>query len=314
MSDFPKPEKRKRVALSNADVLSGAAAELIMLLETVTADGIVSEREARDLQDWLDDHEVAGLPAIEFLRTLLMHVLEDGRVTEEERKEVYKAIERVLPPDMRQSAKERRQALEVAEKARIRAEAEEKKQAEQQRKAEERERIARAQPVWQGTFQVAGVSHDGRSAVVERFARVGNLVYLQREPSNPYDSNAILVRLEFGQVIGYAPREEASMLAPYLDRGFRQKAAIKWISNGRKYQIPGILVELYREDTTVQDALRPGEVEERLQRQAQATPSQKSIHGSAIPRADGGMGIGCVGWFFIILIALIVLPLVMCGK
>lgn len=50
-------------------------------------------------------------------------------------------------------------------------------------------------------------------------ATVGEYVILRREPSNPYDSNAIRVDNVFGNQIGHIPRNLAAKLAPYIDRG-----------------------------------------------------------------------------------------------
>jgi hypothetical protein len=48
--------------------------------------------------------------------------------------------------------------------------------------------------------------------------RVGGTVYvLRREPSNPHDSNAIVV-LSDGRKVGYVSAARAAMMAPLLDR------------------------------------------------------------------------------------------------
>jgi hypothetical protein len=242
--------RQKRQAISRKEILSGAAAELLMLIETVTADGIITDDEAKMLNQWLDDREVAGLPSIEYLRTILHQVLDDGQITHQERTEIYKALEKVLPPDLRKAAKERRQATEAIARAKDRDDAE-------QRKAAEKEAIAKDKPVKTLRFQTAGVSHEGRGDVVSAYAKTGDTVYLVRERYNSHDSNAIRILLRQGYQIGYVPREDAAEIAPYLDRGFFQKAVIQWISNGRRYQIPGISASIYRSDTTIRDAVGP---------------------------------------------------------
>ncbi|KAK3687472.1 helicase-like protein [Podospora appendiculata] len=50
-------------------------------------------------------------------------------------------------------------------------------------------------------------------------ATMGELVICRREPSNPYDSNAIRVDNVFGNQIGHIPKTVAAKLAPYLDSG-----------------------------------------------------------------------------------------------
>jgi len=55
-------------------------------------------------------------------------------------------------------------------------------------------------------------------------------VYLEREPQNPYDPNAIAVYAEIPhhghKQIGYIPREIAADIAPYLDQGYTSSARI----------------------------------------------------------------------------------------
>jgi hypothetical protein len=70
---------------------------------------------------------------------------------------------------------------------------------------------------------VAGVSFEGRQAILAVLADdqakgdqlAGALV---REPANPYDPNAIQVRIG-GRQVGYVPKALAANLAPRMDRG-----------------------------------------------------------------------------------------------
>jgi SWI/SNF-related matrix-associated actin-dependent regulator of chromatin subfamily A3 len=48
------------------------------------------------------------------------------------------------------------------------------------------------------------------------YATPGEQVMVKREPSNPYDSNAIRIDNVQGLQIGHIPRQLASKLAPYL--------------------------------------------------------------------------------------------------
>lgn len=67
--------------------------------------------------------------------------------------------------------------------------------------------------------KVAGVTFEGRQAHIANIA-VGDIVRLEPEPENPYDPNAIAVKvaLPSGTVhhVGYVPREMAGVLAPHL--------------------------------------------------------------------------------------------------
>lgn len=64
--------------------------------------------------------------------------------------------------------------------------------------------------------RVVGVTFDGRQAIVARLA-VSDEILLKREPTNPYDSNAIRVERPNDQQIGYINRYLAATLAPFFD-------------------------------------------------------------------------------------------------
>lgn len=56
------------------------------------------------------------------------------------------------------------------------------------------------------TFQVAGVSFDGRQQALQKVGP-GSAVQLTREPHNPYDPQAIAVHTLWGVSLGYVPRD-----------------------------------------------------------------------------------------------------------
>ncbi len=64
--------------------------------------------------------------------------------------------------------------------------------------------------------RVVGVTYENRQTVVARL-EVGEEVYLVREPSNAFDSNAIKVIRQNGMQVGYLSRELATTLATRLD-------------------------------------------------------------------------------------------------
>jgi hypothetical protein len=64
--------------------------------------------------------------------------------------------------------------------------------------------------------KVAGVTFDGRQSVIARLS-IGENILLSREPTNPYDPNAISVACQNGWQIGYLNRHLAAMLAPFFD-------------------------------------------------------------------------------------------------
>jgi hypothetical protein len=62
--------------------------------------------------------------------------------------------------------------------------------------------------------------------------RVGQALELHREPSNPYDANAISVAWR-GRKLGYVPRRENAALAWALDRGEVLNARISRLAQHR---------------------------------------------------------------------------------
>src|SRR5262249_33224538 len=149
----------------------------------------------------------------------LERVLADGKVTREERKELYAAIEKVLPPEARKEAVANRKEVEAEEKAAERREQEEQKE-------RERAERARRRPVYSMNFMVAGVPYEGRDEVVRRYVAEGDTVYLARDPHNRYSRNAIEVRLANGLQIGFVPEDYAPEAAPFLDGDHPHKAEV----------------------------------------------------------------------------------------
>lgn len=245
--DIPKKPRRKQIALRADATPDGIAAELISLLDSITLDGHISDEEAGELRDWLNDNKGSDLPAIDLLQTTVEQILSDGIITPEERKALYGAVERVLPVDIRANVKGRRIASSLIEKARQ----EEARLAARIAKQEER---ARNKPLFEMDFMVAGVAYEGRSVAVSRYVRPGSPVFLVREPMNPHDANAIQVVVPEGYRVGYVPREWALIAAPHLDQGCKQIAHCKKIVSGRRYQIPVIVADLHQIDATVPGA------------------------------------------------------------
>jgi hypothetical protein len=61
--------------------------------------------------------------------------------------------------------------------------------------------------------------YEGRQAVVEKYARIGDSVYLARDPANRFSASAIEIRLTNGMQIGFVPETDARDMAPELDSG-----------------------------------------------------------------------------------------------
>ena len=80
--------------------------------------------------------------------------------------------------------------------------------------------------------KVVGVTFDGRQAAVAQLI-TGEIVFLRRDPSNPYDSNAIRVERGNGRQIGYIDKHLAADLAPEFDKnGDSVPAVITEITGG----------------------------------------------------------------------------------
>jgi single-stranded-DNA-specific exonuclease len=64
--------------------------------------------------------------------------------------------------------------------------------------------------------RVVGVTFNGRQSVIAKLYDDEEIL-LNREPTNPYDHNAICVERQDGQQIGYINRYLAATLAPFFD-------------------------------------------------------------------------------------------------
>jgi hypothetical protein len=82
------------------------------------------------------------------------------------------------------------------------------------------------------TTKIVGVSFEGRQDVVARLRR-GDRVWLDREPNNPYDANAISVCRENGEQIGYLNRQLAASLNPHFQAyGYPVKGRVTLLTGG----------------------------------------------------------------------------------
>lgn len=241
MSDTALPPHRtRRISLSKAQLRTELGAELLSLCESVTADGKIAPEEAQGLREWLDDADAADLPAATYLREVVERALADGTVTTDECREVYRAVEAVLPPEVRRQARAVRRDVEATERDQVNA-------------AREREREERRRDVQiaSANFMVAGVRHEGRGELIARYANAGDPVRLVRDRDNRYSRAAIGVQLENGRQIGFVPEEDAQDLAPLLDDGAKCAAWITKILGSGRVPIPVVQAKLFRPDSTV---------------------------------------------------------------
>ncbi len=270
-----------RLSLTKSQVSAGPGIELLALCQTITEDGSLSDAEIGQLRDWLTENREGELPAIGFLTSIVETILQDGKVTKAERQELYRALEKVLPIEVREAAASRRRLASAKE----REEAKEQKKAEKERRTQER---LRDSPIGSANFMVAGVLHEGRDKVIAQYARAGDTAYLVRDTDNRYSRNAIEIRLGNGMQIGFVPEDDAIALAPLLDKGALQTAIITKILDGRRGPIPVVDVDLYGVDAQVSGAVAQSQAPQSVMQEfssapTAAEPAPLSIESSPTP-------------------------------
>ena len=67
------------------------------------------------------------------------------------------------------------------------------------------------------TTKVVGVTFEDRQEVIARL-QIGDQVWLEQEPRNAFDPNAILVSRSNGEQIGYLNRHLAANVSPYFEK------------------------------------------------------------------------------------------------
>lgn len=233
-----------RLSITKLQRRTSIATDLLDLCQAITEDGHLDEGEIEALRLWLADNRGADLPAIAFLAETVERILADGRVTPDEHRDLYRAIETVLPPDLRASVRGTRVALEDADKERSR-----------RAKAEAADSRERNRPLEHYDFMVAGVRYEGRSQAVETWAAPDVAIQFEREPKNRYSKNATLVKVQVADaVLGYVPEVLAADLAPLLDSGHQYRARIKKVLGGGRSPVPVVVADIFGPDADLADA------------------------------------------------------------
>jgi single-stranded-DNA-specific exonuclease len=102
--------------------------------------------------------------------------------------------------------------------------------------------------------KLAGVSFEGRQEVIGRLAP-GAPLRLERQPDNPYDSDAVAVFDPAGDQVGFLNRRLAAALAPLLDSGVEYDIEVADITGGVEGASFGVNVLVSRRDAgAVSDA------------------------------------------------------------
>jgi hypothetical protein len=96
-----------RVTLTDEQLRDHTAQELLSLLENVSADGVLTDREILLLDSWLASSGKTNLPALTYLRSVVASALADRIIIEDERKTIVAAILRIMPPEKSALAKVR---------------------------------------------------------------------------------------------------------------------------------------------------------------------------------------------------------------
>jgi anti-sigma factor RsiW len=121
MSSQDLPTYLRGHSLSRAEQSSALGAALVRLCRSATADGRFSPEELAALRQWLADADSARMPAARYLRSIVEKVLADGKITPEECKDVYLAVESILPIEERLQATAARQEADATDEAVARA-------------------------------------------------------------------------------------------------------------------------------------------------------------------------------------------------
>jgi single-stranded-DNA-specific exonuclease len=80
-------------------------------------------------------------------------------------------------------------------------------------------------------LKVAGVTFEGRQKVVAKL-KMGDSLFLVREPNNPYDRFAIAIFDSSKEQIGYIPASNNGSLAYSMDHGHQYKVTVSSITGG----------------------------------------------------------------------------------
>jgi len=228
----------RQFALTRPQLATELGAELLSLCQTVTADGRLAPEEIAGLQQWLSDAAAAEMQAARFLRGVIEHVLADGRITPEEYKEVYRAVEAVLPFEARQQAHAARQHAESSDLT-VRA------PTSTVTAAVAGAAQADPAPILDVTFMVAGVRQEGRPALIEQHASAGLAVTLDLAPAGSHSGEAIAVRLPGGAQIGFVPAAESRQFVPLLQPGGHYSAHIVRIRSSGRSPIPVVQTRFF---------------------------------------------------------------------
>jgi hypothetical protein len=220
---------------SHASEAVAPGAELFALCQTAAADGALSSRELQTLRSWLEHTNGTDVPAWKFVRGLVEHILEIGRVAHADIYALYSALESCLPKELGRRPTPLRGAtnpewathtLPTGERLR-------------------NEVLASAH------FLVAGSQSDRFASAIHRHAKASAPVLLVRDRESAHSPNAVQVRAANGKQLGFVPEQHASELAPLLDQGARYRAHLASVLPGAHAPLLTVHAYLYPLDATL---------------------------------------------------------------
>jgi len=100
--------------------------------------------------------------------------------------------------------------------------------------------------------KIMGVSFEGRQDIVAGL-KPGADLFLERQPQNPVDANAIAVRYGTLQ-LGFLRKQIAKHLAPLIDSGIPYRARVENVTGGAQGKNFGVNVRVFREQQMSLDA------------------------------------------------------------
>lgn len=226
--------RARRISLTPKQLEEAAGIELLAICQDITEDGVIDEQEFRRLEAWVKENRSDGLPAVEYLNRAIEEILEAGALSPEGRRDLYLAVEKVLPKDFRKEAVENRREVE-------------------------REELTRDRRVETMNFMLAGVSHDGRTELIDEQVHQTTDVFLVPDPTNPHDHNAVIVRTGEGYDIGFVPRDDARRVCSLLREGYKYQAWISKILTTRIGRVPVIIAPFFLAEAQVDGLKGPGD-------------------------------------------------------
>jgi hypothetical protein len=242
-----KPRTIRRTSVTHLQRETAAAAELIALCQSITADGKLDEHEVYELRTWLADHKV-DLPARNHLFHTVERIVRDRVVTPEERDTLYRAIETAMPVDVRATIRAARLTRGPTLDAEVRRSRAERK---------------RNEPVAYIDFFATGVSEPECMEAIRERTSEGDRVFLHEEESVD-GVPVVTIRLIDGSKIGSVPSGDADAILRGYESGEVLKAAVKNVLTGGRYPAPIIYVNFYRADADVDPELRDQPTVKRL--------------------------------------------------